>query len=104
MVSSFSILKVTSTSRLLIAVLVWLLLIFAISGPFFKWSGRSTVEGNGNENAEMILARLSRANSELNTLKTQNEELRELLQSYLPAEVKLTEKDSIQIHEPSEVY
>lgn len=81
MVSSFS---VTSASRLLIAVLlVWLLVIFFITGPIFKWPGKDESHG---ENGEMILARLSRATSELNSLKAQNEELRNLLQNYLPAE------------------
>lgn len=75
---------VASAGRILIAaVLVWLLLIFFIGGPLFR-RGDADYGGITGENGEMILARLSRATSELNTLKTQNEELRKLLENLLP--------------------
>lgn len=75
---------VAGAGRILIAaVLVWLLLIFFIGGPLFR-KGDSDYNGISGENGEMILARLSRATSELNTLKTQNEELRKLLENLLP--------------------
>lgn len=75
---------VASAGRILIAVvLVWLLIILFIGGPIFR-RGDSDYNGLTGENGEMILARLSRATSELNTLKSQNEELRKLLDSLLP--------------------
>ena len=72
-------------------VIVWLLIIFVITGPFMSWP-RHREDGSGsvdaNSNGEMILARLSRAMNELSALKAQNEELRTLLQNYLPIDLK----------------
>ena len=79
-------------------VIVWLLIIFVITGPLIGWS-RHREDGNSVDtggNGEMILARLSRAMNELTALKAQNEELRSLLQNYLPIDVKpLDEKSSL---------
>ena len=75
---------VATAGRILIAVLfVWLLLIFFIGGPIFRRSDPD-FNGIGGENGEMILARLSRANSELGALKAQNEELRKMLKNLVP--------------------
>lgn len=75
---------VASAGRILIAVLlVWLLLIFFIGGPIFRRTDPD-YNGIGGENGEMILARLSRANSELNSLRSQNEELRKMLENLVP--------------------
>lgn len=75
---------VASAGRILIAVvLVWLLLILFIGGPIFR-RGDSDYNSINGENGEMILARLSRATSELGSLKSQNEELRKLLDNLLP--------------------
>jgi hypothetical protein len=72
-------------------VLVWLLIIFVITGPLLRWPSRNGLDNNQNgdnsNNGEMILARLSRAMTELTALKAQNEELRSLLQNYLPIDV-----------------
>ncbi|XP_054159027.1 alpha-(1,6)-fucosyltransferase-like [Oppia nitens] len=89
MIHSFS---VTSASRLLIAiVIVWLLVIFVITGPLIGWShNRDDGNVDMNSNGEMILARLSRAMNELTALKAQNEELRSLLQNYLPIDLSVT--------------
>lgn len=75
-------------------VLVWLLLIFFIGGPLLK-----RTEGDysliNSENGELILARLSRASSELDSLRAQNEELRNLLQNYIPLGLQLNKASDL---------
>ncbi|XP_053212595.1 alpha-(1,6)-fucosyltransferase-like [Panonychus citri] len=81
--------------RVLVGVVfVWLLLIFFIGGPLLK-----RTEGDysliNSENGELILARLSRATSELDSLKAQNEELRNLLQNYIPLDFQLNKASDL---------
>ncbi|RWS22711.1 hypothetical protein B4U80_00085 [Leptotrombidium deliense] len=84
-----------NAGRILIAVvLVWLLLILFIGGPLLRRNDSDYSAING-ENAELILARLSRATSELSALKAQNEELRNLLQNYIPLEVQIKKATNV---------
>lgn len=60
-----------------------------------SWSRNRDDSGqsiDASNNGEMILARLSRAMNELTALKAQNEELRLLLQNYLPIDLQPKEK------------
>lgn len=75
-----------SAGRILVAVIiVWILLIFFIGGPIFRRSTDSDLTGsNGETGTELILARLSRASSELKSLRAQNEELRKIIDHLIP--------------------
>lgn len=91
---SFSFFGVT---RLVIAiVVVWLLILFIISGPLRNHSN------NSNTSNDIILARLSRANNELALLKAQNEELRMLIENYLPKDLKISEIQKDESQYPSQ--
>lgn len=65
---------------------------------------------DSSSNGEMILARLSRAMNELTALKAQNEELRSLLQNYLPIDLQpndhklLSSEDRVLESSPSQEY
>ncbi|RWS16742.1 hypothetical protein B4U79_03486 [Dinothrombium tinctorium] len=84
-----------NAGRILIAVvLLWLLLILFIGGPLLRRNDSEYNVING-ENAELILARLSRASSELGALKAQNEELRNLLQNYIPIEAQIKKATNV---------
>ena len=74
-------------------IIVWLLIIFVMTGPFMSWSRNrdDSTSIDTSSNGEMILARLSRAMNELTALKAQNEELRTLLQNYLPIDLQPSE-------------
>ena len=75
---------VNHSGRILIVVLLlWLLIILFFSGSLLK---RSDSEYNmaNLENAELIMARLSRAFSELDSLRFHNEELESIIKEYLP--------------------
>ncbi|KAI1301497.1 Aryl hydrocarbon receptor nuclear translocator -like protein [Halotydeus destructor] len=79
-----SALGLTGAWRILIAVLlVWLLVVLFIYGPILRGAEFDNTLTTG-ENAEMILARLSRASSELSSLKAQNEELKKMLENLVP--------------------
>jgi len=68
-----------------------------ITGPLLRWpsrSGDNNPNGDNGNNGEMILARLSRAMTELTALKAQNEELRNLLQNYLPIDINSIDHSS----------
>lgn len=69
---------------IILVVILWILLLILYTSPF----NRSSSDENNNptpiDNQEMILARLSRASSELKWLKKQNEELRTLLDHLIP--------------------
>ena len=68
-----------SAGKLLaLVVVLWLLLILYISEPLFRRSDHT----NGQDKTDLILARLSRATSELEILRTQNQELRSIVQNY----------------------
>ena len=56
------------------------------NGPFFGLQSKEYE--NVDTSGEMILARLSRAMAELTALKSQNEELRILIQNYIPLDLK----------------
>lgn len=75
---------VTVPRLILLVIVLWALLFLLYTSPF----NRSSNDDNGNsspiDNQEMILARLSRASSELKWLKKQNEELRTLLDHLIP--------------------
>lgn len=70
---------------LLLVVIIWIVLILYLSGPLLRISSHDFGKING-ETGESILARLSRATNELDNLRSQNQELKNLLLSYLPAE------------------
>lgn len=78
-----------SVGKLIACVLVmWLLVVLMISGPLF----------HSGEPDEQVLARLTRAVAELESLKQQNEELRALLNS-----IKDPSKREQQVQEPAVV-
>lgn len=70
---------------ILLVIILWVLLLILYTAPF----NRSPANGDDGvqtpiDGQEMILARLSRASSELKWLKKQNEELRALLDHLIP--------------------
>ena len=71
--------------RLIILVIIlWALLIFLWTSSINRSSGDENSTLSPIDNQEMIMARLSRASSELKWLKKQNEELRTLLNHLIP--------------------
>lgn len=85
--------------QILLGVLfIWLLIIIFISGPLLR---RSDTDYNmvNIENAELIMARLSRAFSEIDSLRSHNEELRSFLNEFLP--LNQSDHSSTQINRAS---
>ena len=75
--------SINSIPRIYIAAVIFFLL-FIFYG-FDSLFGSSSLDYNRiDTSSEIIVARLSRALSELNSLKAQNEELRDLLGQYMP--------------------
>lgn len=60
------------------------LLIIISNGPFSLFGHSNDIENEIDTSTEIILARLSRAMAELTALKSQNEELRSLIQNFIP--------------------
>lgn len=87
-------LNLISAGKLLFfLVVVRILLILYFSGPLMKKPDPDfDVINKGNN--DLILARLSRATSELDNLRSQNQELKNLLQSYLPSDQPVNSKHS----------
>lgn len=69
-----------SAGRILVAfILLWLLLIFFVGGPMFRRDPDGPVLPD-----DTILVRLAKASSELKSLKSQNEELRNMIETLIP--------------------
>ncbi|XP_074596036.1 alpha-(1,6)-fucosyltransferase 8 [Brevipalpus obovatus] len=69
-----------SAGKLLaLVVVVWIILILYISQPLLRHSDHDYEQ----DKTELILARLSRATSELEILRTQNQELKSIVQNYV---------------------
>lgn len=76
---------VTVPRLVILVVVLWLLLFLVYNLPGLKpGNGGNDETGPPIDNQEMILARLSRASSELKWLKKQNEDLRTLLNQLIP--------------------
>ena len=73
--------NVMTVGRILVGfIFIWIILIF-LGSPF---SGHTDSSDSGVDQSEMILARLSKASSELKSLKYQNEELRRMIETLIP--------------------
>lgn len=70
-------------------VLLWIILVF-LGGPLLgKDSNDSSID-----QSEMILARLSKASSELRSLKSQNDELKRMIDNLIPLKSKRSSSDN----------
>lgn len=90
-------------TRRYVALIVFFFILFVVilNTSLFSFKGKEWTN-NVDTSGEMILARLSRAMAELSALKTQNEELRVLIKSYIPFDPnanKLTNHNNIPINE-----
>lgn len=81
----FTFFTINNISKYLILFILLLFLIILITNEPFGWKHSDTENNVIDSSSEIILARLSRAMLELNSLKSQNEELRNLIQSFLPS-------------------
>lgn len=83
---TFGGISVLSVGRILIALLLlWFTFVFFIGGPLFRRSGTdSDGYSSSQDNTELIMARLSKASSELESLKIQNQELRRMIDNLIP--------------------
>lgn len=69
-----------SAGRILVAfILLWFILIFFVGGSLFRKDADSSALPN-----DAILARIAKATSELKSLKSQNEELRQMIETLVP--------------------
>ena len=69
-----------SAGRILVAfILLWIILIFFVGGPIFRKDPDGPLLPD-----DTIIARLAKASSELKSLKSQNEELRSMIETLVP--------------------
>ena len=94
MASGFNVMTI---GRLVVGLIfIWIILLF-LGGPLFGRSDNS----DSNIDQEMILARLSRASSELRSLKAQNEELKRMIDNIIPYKSRRSSSDSLSSGSPS---
>ena len=90
----FTYFSINNFTKYFILIFLFIFLLIIISNePFglFNHSNNNNID-NVDSSTEIILARLSRAMAELTALKSQNEELHQLIQNFIP-QLKLNHLD-----------
>ncbi|XP_046913120.2 alpha-(1,6)-fucosyltransferase [Dermatophagoides farinae] len=80
----FTFFSINNFTKYFILFFLLIFLLILISNVPFGFFGHSNDNENIDSSTEIILARLSRAMAELTALKSQNEELRNLIQNFIP--------------------